>query len=162
MAFPAPFPVPASPREGPPRPRQAQAEVSGERSDLGSQVYSGQRGEVGRGLAGGGLGGVGGLGVGVGLSKRLKVSGASCTEDASGVCWAAVNICIMGALAKVISLAPFSSLGQTLEDGAEERGWQGGRPAVGRTAVRLPGVTLVRMETGPRQRRGSGRSAARL
>lgn len=56
-----------------------------------------------------------GLGVGVGLSKRLKVSGASCTEDASGVRWAAVNIYIMGALAKVISPAPFSSLGQTLE-----------------------------------------------
>lgn len=53
-----------------------------------------------------------GLSVGVGLSKKLKVSGASCT---SGVRWAAVSICIMGALAKVISLAPFSSLGQTLE-----------------------------------------------
>ena len=46
------------------------------------------------------------------LSNRLKASGASCTD---GVLWAAVHICIMGAMAKFISPGPSGSLGPPLE-----------------------------------------------
>lgn len=46
------------------------------------------------------------------LSNRLKVSGVLCIE---GVRWAAVHICIMGAMAKFISPGPSGSLGPALE-----------------------------------------------
>lgn len=56
-----------------------------------------------------GSGGVWGSGADVALKSGLRVSEAACTEDASVVCRAGVDICKMGALAKFISLRSSSS-----------------------------------------------------
>lgn len=54
-------------------------------------------------------------GVGMVLNSSMKVPGASCTEDASGVRWPGAAICNRGAWAKCTSPGPSGSHQQALE-----------------------------------------------